>query len=202
MFIRYIKDWLNGNSINTEDHWVEIEIIDINRINRALNILPSTDSSILGNGAYATNGIITASDLSGFTDIGSGLHYLKIDLGLVYNIKYIKIWHFYNDGRIYYNTKTEVSGNDNDYTTIFDSAVSGTYNETSDGKTYILPLTKFLIQDGNNLDNTDGNALSVQNTIPYTVNKFNSYGMDVLSNINSTVINKIINQNYRIGLLK
>lgn len=63
-------------------------------------------------------------------------------------------------------------------------------------------LFKFLLQDGNNICNTDGNALSVQDILPYTIDKFNNYGMIKLTNINPTVINKIINEKFNISVLK
>jgi len=48
----------------------------------------------------------------------------------------VKIWHYYNDGRIYNNTKTEISEDGVTWTTLFDSAISGTYAETVAGRSY------------------------------------------------------------------
>jgi len=71
-----------------------------------------------------------------------------------------------------------------------------------DSEWYVETFNKFLIQDGNNLCNTDGNALQTQDILPYTIDKFNTYGMDDLININKTVISKINNNKYNIAMLK
>ncbi|MDT4867499.1 hypothetical protein FQZ97_1024130 [compost metagenome] len=54
----------------------------------------------------------------------------------------VKVWHYYADGRTYYATKTEVSVDGTNWNTIFDSATSGTYPETSAGKTHTFPMQK------------------------------------------------------------
>lgn len=65
------------------------------------------------------------------------------------------------------------------------------------------PITdKFLIQDGNNICNTDGNSLAAQGYLPYTKDQFNNYGMDDLSKINNNVIQRLNNQKYKIALYK
>jgi hypothetical protein len=48
----------------------------------------------------------------------------------------VKVWHYANDGRTYHNTKTQVSADGVTWVTVFDSAVSGEYAETSAGKTH------------------------------------------------------------------
>lgn len=60
----------------------------------------------------------------------------------------------------------------------------------------------FLIQNGTDLCNTDGNVLSIIGSLPYTKDKFSTYGMDDTSLINPSIINKISNQKYNIALLK
>lgn len=52
----------------------------------------------------------------------------------------VSVWHYYLDGRTYHGTKTEVSADGRNWTTIFDSAVSGEYPEQSSGHTISFPL--------------------------------------------------------------
>jgi hypothetical protein len=73
------------------------------------------------------------------------------DLGAIYNIEYVQIWHYYADGRTYHNNKTEVSRDGANWITIFDTDVSGEYAETSTGRTTYCyraetPINKFLYQ--------------------------------------------------------
>ena len=67
-----------------------------------------------------------------------GPHGLVVDLGEPTSIEQIKVYHYYNDGRTYYGTKTEVSEDGQTWYTIYDSAVNGAYSESSNGKTHNL----------------------------------------------------------------
>ncbi len=64
------------------------------------------------------------------------LHYVQLDLGAAYSVDKLKVFHYAADGRTYHQTKTQVSTDGVSWTTIFDSAVSGEYAETSAGKTH------------------------------------------------------------------
>lgn len=81
-----------------------------------------------------TNGLTDSSGYA-YMDPTSGLVYCTVDLGLAYSIDQVIIWHYYADGRTYADTKTEVSADGINWVTIFDSVVSGTYAETSSGRT-------------------------------------------------------------------
>jgi len=61
---------------------------------------------------------------------------VQLDLGAVYTVDKVKVWHYAADGRTYHNTKTQVSENGSSWYTVFDSAVSGEYAETAEGKTH------------------------------------------------------------------
>lgn len=82
---------------------------------------------------------------------------IKIDLKGTYTIDKIKVWHYWADGRTYHNTKTEVSEDGLNWTTIFDSAVSGEYKETEHGKIHTFNALKVrYIRDwinGSNVNN-------------------------------------------------
>lgn len=82
--------------------------------------------------ALITNGVTTSTP---YHDTGAGLQSVTVDLGSLQNVSAVKVWHYYADGRTYNATKTEVSTDNTNWTAVFDSASSGTYVETSAGKT-------------------------------------------------------------------
>lgn len=135
--IRYIRDWLNGSSANAGNHWVEIQAFTRNRANVAQG-KTVTGSNAITNGARIVDG---STDTMSYAEIVAGSQWVQIDLGNLYEVTEIKVWHYYNDGRTYYGTKTEVSHNGVDWYTLFDNAVNGTYVETSAGRRYIVDLS-------------------------------------------------------------
>lgn len=58
-----------------------------------------------------------------------GLQNVTVDLGKAYMIAKVVVQHAFHQKRIYHNTKTEVSEDGVNWTTIYDSAVSGEYRE-------------------------------------------------------------------------
>jgi hypothetical protein len=132
---RYIRDWLNGNTVNANNYWNEIQCM-AGATNRAAGKTPTISSGTLTNGVNITNGV--TSDY-GYEASGNGVaKYIQIDLGSVYyDIDTIKVFHYYADGRTFHGTKTEISIDGVNWIPIFDSAVSGEYVETSAGKTYV-----------------------------------------------------------------
>jgi hypothetical protein len=129
MKVRYIRDYLNGSTANTTNHWVQIMAM-AGTTNRALN-KTVTASKTTNNLTRITNGTITSTD---FADSTAGLAWVRVDLGAVYDdIDILKVWHYYSDGRTYNATKTEVSEDGNTWTTVYDSAIDGLYKETAEG---------------------------------------------------------------------
>lgn len=143
---RYLRDYINGNTVNSGTHIVEIQIFK-NGTNVALN-KTVTCSGTGSNLSYAVNGNTTSSqyaEVSGGTlvreDDLNGFKYIQIDLGeVISNIEKIKVWHYYSDGRSYYH-KLEVSKDGDEWFRFFDSEKTGLYNESSKGKTYIIDDT-------------------------------------------------------------
>lgn len=129
--IRYIRDWLNGSSANTGNHWVEIQAFDYERKNITSGKTGTSSTGVWN--ALLTNDVITSDPYWG---LGAGLSWVSIDLGDLYNIQQIKVWHYYADARTYKETKTEVSSDGVNWFSIFDSAIEGVYPETSKGKTH------------------------------------------------------------------
>ena len=120
--VRYVKDCTNGNTTNSYNQWVEIQVIDDTGTNVALNKTPvgtspeiSTDRGYV----YITDGMI---DNKIGTEIGhgrstdTGLQCITIDLEQEYNyINEVAVWHYYVNGRTYSGNVTYVAGNDGVY---------------------------------------------------------------------------------------
>lgn len=135
---RYIRDWTNGSNINPSNHWLEVQCL-AGATNRCAGKTP-TSNKTLTNPLYATDGNTTGTYAADGSATGAA--YVQIDLGALYSdIDTVKVWHYYADGRTYSGTKTEVSVDGVTWTTLRDSAVSGTYPETSTGL-ILKPQTK------------------------------------------------------------
>lgn len=139
--VRYIRDWLNGNTINTSGCWTEISAMQ-GKNNLAVGKTVTSDTAFstgYNNLATVTDGNTVPAETGnpnstycGITTAGA--HWVQVDLGSIYdNIDYIQIWHYYLDGRTFHGTKTQVSADGVNWTTLFDSTVSGEYPETSSG---------------------------------------------------------------------
>lgn len=127
---RYIRDYANGSTVNTGNHWIEIQAINNLGVNVAKGKVVS--GSGLTNGTLVTDGNTSGS-------YASGGKYVQIDLGAIYeDIDCLKIWHYYSDSRTYHGTKTQISIDGVNWTTVFDSAVSGEYKESKYGHTIKL----------------------------------------------------------------
>lgn len=149
--IRYIRDWCKGGSgwekpgygIDLSS-WREIQAIDGTGTNVALGKQISF-SVPLNNvvDPYQINDGIFLEDNG--ADITSNVReYAQIDLGALYEIKTVKVWHGYSVVLMdtFTETKTEVSEDGVTWTVLFDSTISGVYLETLEGKTHQVPLTK------------------------------------------------------------
>ena len=73
---------------------------------------------------------------SSYYSTSPGLQSVTVTLSTVQHISSVKVWHYYTGGRTYNGTKTEVSEDGSNWVKIFDSATSGTYAESSTGKTH------------------------------------------------------------------
>jgi hypothetical protein len=87
----------------------------------------SSPSSILTDGSTATSPYYASP-------VSNALQHVTVDLGSAIPLYHVGIWHYWSDSRTYSGTKTEISTNGSDWTTIFDSANEGTYTETSAGR--------------------------------------------------------------------
>lgn len=151
---RFIRDFCSGNTVNNLNHWCEIQAWDKYGRNVAFGSIGSATTRdgtkiviagvVMGadvvnnssNANYIKTHAITkgsASPFSTYIQTPSADYGIIIDLGQVFDIETIKIWHYWSDGRTYYNTKTEISEDETNWETVFDSSVSGTYAERVGG---------------------------------------------------------------------
>lgn len=136
--IKYVRDWSNGSSANTGNHWVEVEVKKADGTNVARGLTATTSNSGgISSPNYITDGSANTSNYAG---AGNDLQYIQLELPELTLIKDIKIWHYFSDSRTYHGTKTEVSMDGIEWITVFDSAVSEEYAETSTGKHHDLSL--------------------------------------------------------------
>lgn len=203
--VRYIRDWLDGNNVDNKNYWGEINVIT----HDGENVL---DSSLIRlqakNEALSTimiNNIERIKDgtLSSYTIDSDGTtvyHYseddyvintgktcIEIDLGQIYNdIDYIRIWHRFADGKFVFNHKLQTSIDGVTWVTLYDSSVTGGYEESVDGKLYYL---------------NESNIISSMNKLSMTLNETRSQLSDTsgnLSTLTQTVkgINETVSKNY------
>lgn len=108
VMVRYIKDTIKGSSANVFAHWVEIQAlmnVDGSMVNMAYGITPTCTGTI-SNPARVTDGDTATANYAS-VDSG-GTQSVMIDLGAEYPIDYIKVWHYYSDGRRYIDNTLSV----------------------------------------------------------------------------------------------
>ena len=127
--IRYVRDFISGSTANTNNHWCEFKVINSLGENLAWGKdLVRSDNNILSN-TVATDGIVDSSYIS-----MSQSQYVTLDLGYVEDIHKVHIWHYYPDGRTYYNNRVEVSRDGENWWTVY----SGQKPETVNGNEIIV----------------------------------------------------------------
>jgi hypothetical protein len=130
--VRFIRDWLNGNTVNANNYWNEIRAY-AGATNVAQGKTP-TSNGTLTNPLNITDG--TASTY-GYETANTGAKWVQVDLGSIRtDIEQIQVIHYYLDGRTHHGTKTEISTDGTTWTVLRDSAVSGEYAETSTGQKF------------------------------------------------------------------
>jgi hypothetical protein len=138
---RYIRDTVNGSTSNAGCQWIELEAWSGGKNVALHKSVTASDPAVDGlDGGVITDGV---TDELGdyYYSVWSGPTWIQVDLGQQYTLDYIKVWRFYKDGRSYHDVKTQVSADGVNWTTVFDSNVSGEYQETSSGHTLCLDIS-------------------------------------------------------------
>ena len=150
-YMRYIDVGSSGNSVNSGNHIVELEVYDVNGVNRAAGIIPAIikgeyypeDVSTM---EAATDGIKNTT-ATPYLNIAGVNTLARFDLGDVYEISHVKLWRYYPDKRTYYKTfcygragdRPEDGLSDGELVYKFhDYKRDGTYKETSAGQTWYV----------------------------------------------------------------
>ena len=137
--IRYIKETIEGGSnMNSAAIWIELQAFK-NGANIALNkpVLSNIPTVIQSPASSLTNGNTIDDMIISNTGQGPvGSYYVRVDLQSVFTLDEIKVWHYYADERYFKKIKLEVSEDENNWTTIFNSDVDGEYTETQNGKSH------------------------------------------------------------------
>lgn len=160
--VRYIRDWINGSSSNTSNHWVQITAFK-NDVNLALG--KTVTGSSVANASWPYTNITDGNFSSGKYGQSnvSGLQWVQVDLGaIVTDLEYVQVFHYYSDGRTYNNSKTEVSADGVTWYPIYDSVIGGTYPETADGRRYY-------VNDGSFLNRAESKITQTSNKISLVV---------------------------------
>ncbi|MDD3995575.1 MAG: glycine rich domain-containing protein, partial [Bacilli bacterium] len=126
--VRYIYNEMNGSTSNQSSHWVELQAYDINGNNVSQGVTTITNNYL---GAVdltrLTNGNVATAE---YIEGGIGVSFVMLDLGKEYDLSTIRLWHYYGDGRTYYDNIVKVAGNDELFRVVLDEE----YPETSHGK--------------------------------------------------------------------
>ena len=131
--VRYVKSCTNGNSVNVYNSWVELQVIK-DGVNLALGKTPtgtSPEASELESYSFIVDGMIDNSTWT--TGYGrsslNGNQCVTIDLGKVYDVDEIAVWHYFNDGRTYTDKVVSVSSDNVSWAGV----IIGTGAETPNG---------------------------------------------------------------------
>lgn len=122
--IRYIRNSVSGNSVNANGHLNEIKAINDVGENIAWH------KKVNGLLTYPTDGTVDAN----YMRIAGSPATFTLDLGFIENIQKIQIWHYYSDGRTYYDDTVEVSQDGQNWVTVY----KGEKPETINGNEIIL----------------------------------------------------------------
>ena len=144
--VRYIKDCANGSSANVGNFWGEFQAIK-NGVNLTKGKAVSGTSPQMNDSnwsyTYITDGLIdnitTGSGLGHASVYGYGC--VTIDLGNTYDLDEIAVWHYFDDGRTFYDNVTYTSSDNSTWHEVIRNGDA----ETSNGKR--VNAWNFNIQD-------------------------------------------------------
>lgn len=169
--IRYIRDWLNGSNLDTQNRWTEINVMSNNE-NIASGIIPVCKNEEENNVSVSYLERYTDGDTSKYIESTSGWKCLQLDLGQVRNdVDYITVWHEYpltsdpSSVSKIFNHRLQVSSDGKVWFTLYDSRYqqSGGYKETPNGKTHYINDTSINDTFSSVQQKIDGITTTIQN---------------------------------------
>lgn len=149
---RYIRNQVHGNTVNNSNIFNEIQAF-VGGTNVALGKTVTAERLSGGtwvniptpvytlpegstNFSYVVDGNINTWLIPDW-DFDVPMR-VTVDLGSLQPIEYIKLWHYYVDGRTFHDNIVEVSKDGVNWITVFDSNIDGEYAESVEGKTIYL----------------------------------------------------------------
>jgi len=151
--VRYIKDCTNGSSANVGNYWVEIQAIN-NGVNVAKGKTITGTSAENNSTTHAYKNVVDGlmDNVTGTSGYGysseDGNQCLTVDLGQEYDLEEVAVWHYYADGRTFYENTTSVAGENEVYRTIYEKV----HEETSKGNHIKTDVLKPIISEKLNED--------------------------------------------------
>lgn len=130
--IRYVRDWVNGSSVDRNSHWVEIMVKEKSTGN---NLSLNKPATFINNVNVSANRAVDGNTHYNNHFGVAGKDAIEVDLQQEYALEDLEItvWHYYGDGRIYKDAKIEVSQDKTEWIVLRDSSIDGTYKEASQG---------------------------------------------------------------------
>lgn len=127
--VRYVKDCINGSTANGGNHWVELQAV---RNGQNVAFEKTVSGSVAQSSSFPysriTDGSLTSANYA--QSGGAGLQCVTVDLTKTYDLDEITVWHYYADGRTYYNNTTYVSTNGSTWIPV----IANVEAETNQGK--------------------------------------------------------------------
>ena len=137
--VRYIKDCTNGNSSNNGNHWVEIQAIQ-DGLNIAKGKTVTGTSPQNNNSTHAYSNIVDGKidNTTGTSGFGypntQGNQCVTVDLGKIYDLDEVVVWHYFSESRYYKENIASVSSDNSDWKYIIDDRYSSNILEKNTGK--------------------------------------------------------------------
>ncbi len=130
--VRYIRDCINGSSVDSYNQWIELQAIQNGR-NIALNkTVTSTGTAASGkNLNWITNGNIEAIDSQIVQLNQVGNRCITVDLNSSQKLDEIAVWHNYSDTRTYNSHTLSVSSDNSNWVDVINNLSNEV--ETSNG---------------------------------------------------------------------
>ena len=140
MKVRYIRESMTGSNSNSGCHWCEIQAINYEGTNVALNKTVTCAGGTYEKGTLdmITNGNTSVDDYIYFRNDAQNTISVIIDLEDIADIDLIKVWHYWSGGRIYKNILLETSLDGVSWVKVFNSNEDGEYSENEEGKIHKL----------------------------------------------------------------
>jgi hypothetical protein len=125
---RYVRFYSNGSNMNSNNHYVEIEVYG-NPASAASNL--AAGKAITSSVGFANLSKVTDGNRStaNYVDCypAAGLQWVQVDLGAAKSISSVSLWHYFGDTRKYHDVIVQVSNDP-----AFATGVTTVYNNDAD----------------------------------------------------------------------